>query len=199
MRELRGWIERRSATIGLALFFLIWYVIELAVLHRYGETFARWLFYTDLPPRITGGLVFSPISHDFYDLTHIGGNLVMLLGIGGLVEPYTGEWKVPGLVIIGGYIGTFVTMATATVHHFWPIAGASTGVLLLWGYAGLRMWSELDFSSDIQLDGVEAYATLFLVTAIPAIPLYELLVNGNMSHLTGMVLGVVYFGFEIGY
>lgn len=192
----RDWITRRPVTTLLAGFFIAWYAFQRVVLQVYGDSFARWLFYNDLPPRITGGLLFSPLSHDLYGLGHISGNVALLLCIGGLAEPYIGSRKVAGLVIAGGYIGMVVTMLSAPLLGYWPIAGASTGILILWGYTGLRLGLEFDFNAGESSVGIEEFAGLFLAVGIPAIPIYELLVNGNMGHLIGIVLGVMYFVFE---
>lgn len=196
MNSVSEWIQERPFTVGLSVFFISWYAFQLFVLHTYGDSFARWLFYTELPPRVTGGLLFSPLSHDLYDLKHIGANVALLLGVGGLAEPYIGKWKVPGLIVVGGYVGMVVTMLSAPVLEFWPMAGASSGILILWGYSGLRLWNEFGFSDDLSPERLEEHGTLFLVNGIPLIPAYELLVTGNMSHAIGMVLGVAYFWFE---
>lgn len=194
--SIREWMRVRPGTIILSVFFTAWFALQLSVLHLYGEQTARWLFYTELPPTVDPGLLFSPISHDMFDFTHIIGNTAFLLLVGGLLEPYVGRWKVPGLVLVGGYLGMAVTMATAPLHHFWPLAGASTGIMILWGYTGLKMWYELNLREKFPGETTEGKLASFVVLAVPAIPLYEVFVNGNMSHAIGIILGVLYFGVE---
>lgn len=197
MASVKNWATRRPTTITLVVFLTGWYLFQLIVYQTFGSAFARWLFYTELPPTVDPGLIFSPISHDLQDSKHLIGNLTLLLAIGGLIEPYASRWKILGLVILGGYIGMAVTMSSALWTQFWPLAGASTGILILWSYSGIRMWIELGLNKEIKFDTVEEYTTLFLLLGIPTIPLYELLINGNFSHLFGVILGVAYFGIEI--
>lgn len=199
-----GFVGRRRWTFGLAAFFIVWYGFQLAVLNIYGDSFARWVFYTELPPRLTGGLLFSPISHDLYDLRHLAGNLLFLFIAGGVAEPYLGKWDVPGLVVIGGYVGLAVTRLSAPILEFWPIAGASAGVTILWAYSGLSLWSQFDMTDELPIvgsgkfafEGIEEHGTVMIVACIPAFFLAEVLYLGNMSHAIGLVLGVAYFYIE---
>lgn len=202
MQVVRDWIRKRPATTGLAVFFVSWYVIQLAVLHAFGTGTARWLFFTELPERltlttiVTPGLLLSPLSHDMTTLTHIGGNIGFLLVVGGVSEPYIETWKIPGLVVGGGYVGMVVTMLTAPILQFWPLAGASTGITILWGYTGLRMADKFGLVTAPSLNKAEKTVIWPLVFGIPIILLYEARLNGNMSHLIGIVLGVLYFYME---
>lgn len=193
---LINWIKKRPTTVSLSLLFAAWFAFQLFILTLYGPDTAKWLFYTELPPTVDPGLLFSPISHDMADYKHLATNIAFLLLVGGLLEPYVNRWTIPGFVIVGGYIGMVVTMATAPIHAFWPLAGASTGIMSLWGYTGLRMWDELDLRESFGEQRLEPQVAGFVLLAVPAIPLYEVLINGNMGHAIGMILGILYFGLE---
>lgn len=195
------WVKRGPPSLVLSLLFSVWFGLQLLVLAVYGPEFAKWIFYTELPPTwppstFDPGYLLSPISHDMFDFTHLTGNIAFLLLVGGLLEPYVNRWKIVGLVIIGSYVGMVVTMATSPVHQFWPIAGASTGIMILWGYTGPRMWYELDLRHRFPGETTEEIVASLVLLAVPAIPLYEVFFNGNMSHAIGIGLGVLYFLLE---
>lgn len=196
--SVREWVRNRPATVGLSLFFTAWFAFQLVVLTLYGVETAKCLFYTELPPKwpptlFGPGYLLAPISHEMSVYTHIISNIAFLLLVGGTLEPYVHRRKIPAVVIGGGYVGMIVTMATAPIHGFWPIAGASTGIMILWGYTGLRMWGELDLPGTFGEKRLERQVAVFVLLAVPAIPLYEVFIGGNMAHVVGIILGVLYF------
>lgn len=109
MQAVSTWICRRPWTLGLAVFFLTWYGLQLGVFHFVGENTARWWFYFEKPPNaISPGMLFAPLSHDMYGLGHITSNVVLLLIVGGVAEPYIGRGRILVTVIGLGYLGTYL-------------------------------------------------------------------------------------------
>lgn len=198
-----AWARRRPATVGLSIFFVLWFGLQLGVLMTFGEEVARWLFYAEhheqYPPPFQPGFLVSPLSHGMGDPTHLPVNLVVLLVVGGLAEPYIGKWRVFFFVIIVGYMGTLLANATVFIHLSWTYAGASGGIFALLSYAGLRLRSLAWQFSPVRLlngDHIEEYAALVILLAIPVILGYEVLINWNMGHLAGLILGMIVYPFD---
>ena len=196
------WIRRRSVTLGLAVFFVSWYLLQLSVLHVFGGDVARWWFYFERPPdTVSPGLVFGPISHDMWSLTHISANVGLLLVAGGFAEPYIGKKKILVILFGLGYLGTYLTNLTALIHLRWMIAGASGGILALWVYAGLRLRHKAyRFRDGIgwSTKGLETYTAVVLLLGIFPFLFHELFlqVPPHSGHLIGLATGCMYFGYE---
>lgn len=196
------WITQRQMTIGLSGFFILWFGVQLFVYHGFGGDVARWWFYYEKPPNmLSPGIILGPISHDMNTLTHIGANIFFLFIAGGFAEPYLAKRKLLYTVFGLGYLGTYLANATALIHQLWMIAGASGGILALWGYVGLKLRrkaykyrSGLEFSRD----GVEQFTAVLLILGIPVILLHEavLAAQFHSGHIIGLLLGCAYFGYE---
>lgn len=201
--RLIAWARRRPATVGLSIFFVLWFGLQLGVLLTFGEEFARWLYYAEhheqYPPPFQPGFLVSPLSHGMDDPTHLPTNLVVLLVVGGFAEPYIGKWRVFFFVIVLGYVGTLLANATVFIHFSWTYAGASGGIFALLSYSALRLrYLAWQFSPVRLLKGghVEEYMAVVNLLAVPAIFGFEVLINWNMGHLTGLLLGVVVYPFD---
>jgi membrane associated rhomboid family serine protease len=200
MRFYSKWVHSRQVTIGLAAFFIAWYGLQLAVLYLFGEDIAKWWFYFQLPPNvISPGLILAPLSHKLDTLTHIGGNLLLLVMAGCLAEPYIGGKRILILVIGLGYLGTYLANLSVFVHQLWMLAGASGGILALWGYAGLRMRqyaSEfLSEGAPLSRRGIETVGSVALLIGIPAIFIHQtlLVAQPHSGHIFGLLLGVLFY------
>jgi membrane associated rhomboid family serine protease len=204
MVAVSSWVRRRRWTLGLALFFVSWYILQLGVFQLFGEDFAQWLFYFELPvDEVSPGIVLAPISHDMVNLTHLCGNLVFLIIAGGLSEPYIGKTRILVLVFGLGYLGLYIANATAVFHHLWMIAGASGGILSLWAYAGLRIRHQavgnLSEGLTWSRQSVETITGMLLLLGIPAFLIHQTLVidQPHSGHLIGLFLGCLYYGGEV--
>lgn len=207
MSELVQWMHRRRWTIGVGIFFTTWYVLQLGVFMLFGEATARWWFYFEqsLIP-MSPGILLAPISHDMLTRTHLGANLLFLGIAGGLAEPYIGKNRLLFLVFGMGYLSIFFANAIAIVYpqlvHFWILAGASGGVLALWGYAGLRLRNILaeNLSNGLKWSrqSIETLTALTLLLSIPAITFHQSLIidQPHSGHLLGLFLGCGYFVVE---
>lgn len=196
------WVRRRPVTVGLGVFFISWYLLQLSVLHVYGDDVARWWFYFEKPPdTVSPGMVFGPISHDMWSLTHISANVGLLLVAGGFAEPYIGKQKILFIIFGLGYLGTYLANLTVLIHLRWMIAGASGGILALWAYAGLRLRHKAyRFRDGVgwSAKGLETYIAVVLLLGIFPFLLHELFlqVPPHSGHLIGLATGCVYFGYE---
>ena len=200
MGAVSMWLRRRRLTQGLAIFFVVWYLLQLSVLHLFGEDVARWWFYFEHPPDvISAGMLFAPISHDLNTLTHITGNFLFLFISGGVAEPHIGKKRILILVIGLGYLSIYLANATAIVHHLWMLAGASGGILALWAYAGLRMRHH---AAEYLSDGItwshqsaETVGSVVLLLGIPAFFFHQLvwIDQPHSGHIIGLLLGILYY------
>ena len=202
MDWVEDWARRRPATLVLAVFFAAWYLLQLGVLHVYGDEVALWWFYFEKPPNaVSPGMVFGPISHDMWTLTHITANISLLLVAGGFAEPYIG-WKKVLFAVFGlGYLGTYVSNLTALIHLRWMVAGASGGILALWAYAGLRLRHKayrFRDGVDLSREGIETFVAIVLLLGIFPFLFHELFLQPrpHSGHVLGLVLGCLYFGYE---
>lgn len=194
------WIRRRRSTLALAIFFVVWYSLQLSIFQLFGEDVARWWFYFELPPdAVSAGIVFAPISHELDTLTHIYGNLLLLFVAGGVSEPHIGNKRILILVVCFGYLSIYLANATAVVHHLWIFAGASGGILALWAYAGLRMRHH---AAEYISDGItwsrrsaETVGSVILLLGIPALFLHQLvwIDQPHSGHIIGLLLGTLYY------
>jgi hypothetical protein len=206
MRAVSDWFRRRPTTVALIVFFLGWYGLELAVFNIFGEGAARYWFYIEQPPNhISPGLLFAPVSHDLYSLTHIGANVGLLLFAGGVAEPYIG-WRRVLLLVIGlGFIGTYAANLSVAVHRMWIMAGASGGILSLWAYSGISLvglahkrcangWAD-------SVSGVETIGMVALSIATPVFLFHQAMWIPRLhsGHVIGLLLGLVYYISEIGF
>lgn len=203
MQVVREWGRRRPWTLGLAAFFLAWYILQISVFHLAGEDVARWWFYFQKPPNIvSSGVLLAPLSHDFYTLTHIGSNVPLLLVVGGIAEPYIGRDRILITVLGFGYLSVYLANGTAVVHKMWMLAGASGGILALGGYTGLYLRHEaFDYMKDglmASWQGVETVVVMTLFLGIP-VGLFHQTVwisQPHSGHTLGLLLGCVYYGVE---
>ena len=193
-------LRRRRLTLGLAIFFIIWYSLQLSILSLFGEDVARWWFYFEHSSDVvSAGIVLAPLSHQLDSLTHITGNLVFLLIAGGVAEPHIGKKRVLILVIGLGYLSIYLANATAAVHRLWMLAGASGGILALWAYAGLRMRHH---AAEYLSDGItwsrrsaETVGSVILLLGIPAFFFHQLvwIDQPHSGHIIGLLLGTLYY------
>lgn len=200
---LSEWGHRRSYTVGLAGLFVGWHLLQLGVFHFVGEDVARWLFYFQKPPNIVSpGMLFAPISHDLYTLTHIGSNVVLLLVVGSVAEPYIGKDRVLFTVIGLGYLGTYLANVTVMLHKMWIVAGASGGILALGAYTGLQLrhqayesvWAGLTWSWE----GAETIIVLTCLVGIPVFLIHQTVWIDQLhsGHAIGILLGCLYYWIE---
>jgi membrane associated rhomboid family serine protease len=205
MQEIYRWLRRRRYTLGLASFFILWYLLQLTVAALTSTEVAKYWFYIEIPPQtISPGLVFAPISHDLQRITHLGANLLFLLVAGGLIEPYIGGRKVARIVLGIGYLSIYLANLSVTIHQKWMIAGASGGVLGLWAYAGFRsreLTSNLDSPELVFTRGkAEGFVALLLLLGTPVFLIHQtiLVSRPHSGHIIGILLGIVYFGVDRG-
>lgn len=203
MKVVSVWLRRRQWTLGLAVFFVAWYALQLSVSQLFGEDVARWWFYFEQPPYVfSPGMVLAPLSHDLDTLRHIGANLLLLLFVGGLAEPYIGKDMILVHVIGLGYLGTFVANSTVIIHHMWILAGASGGIFALWAYAGFRMKQQIAEHIFNGLtwsrQSVETVGAVSLLIGIPFLLFHETLWTDqpHSGHTIGILLGCLSYGVE---
>jgi len=203
VQPVKEWGQRRAATIGLAVFFIGWYGLELAVFHGAGEHAARWWFYFEKPPNhISPGILTASLSHDLYSVTHIGTNVALLFVVGALAEPYIGKERLLVAVIGIGYIGTYLANVTALYHRMWIVAGASGGILALVAYTGLRLRHRAVTGMTDGLTwswyGVETVIALSLLIGTPILLLHQTIwiASPHSGHVIGMLLGCLYYGVD---
>lgn len=200
---LRDWIARRPATIAISIFFVIWFGLQLTVMHILGEEVARWWFYAEhnyrFPPEFQPGFLVSPISHDFHDPMHLLGNFGLLLFAGGLIEPFIGKKKVFVIAIGISYLGTFLANATVFLHDSWTYAGPSVGIFALLSYASLRLVQivrPFSIPRDTWWGFVKSWSASTIAVIVLVAIGYEIFINWNVGHIAGFLLGYVYFGTE---
>lgn len=202
MHSVRRWFRQRWCTTGLAVYFLLWYAGQMLVLLAFGFETALWLFYFEQPLTVLSpGVVLAPVSHQFYNLSHVGFNVLILLLAGGLVEPRIGPKRVLMLVLGFGYLSIYLTNITALIHGFWAQAGTSGGVLALWVYAGLvsKDWMPGILSNDAPLETwMKSIGVAVLIISIPLFLIQEAVLKDppNIAHVLGMVLGFVFSVFD---
>lgn len=203
MQPVLAWVRRRPATVGLALFLVAWYLLQLAVFHLVGEDPARWWFYLEQPPdALSPGVVFAPISHDLYTLKHVGANVALLLFAGGVAEPYVGRRRILVPVVGLGFVGTYVANVTAPIHEMWMVAGTSGGILSLCAYAGFRLRREavartLD-GVAVSRRGIETVGMATLLVGSPVLLVHQAawIEQPHSGHVVGLSLGFLYYGVE---
>lgn len=186
----RGFKSRRI-TLSFVVFFVAWQVVQLYVVSMHGAETAIWWFYFDGP--LSPGYLFAPISHNMADLGHLRRNVVILLVVGGVAEPYLEEFEYLALVL--GI--SFASIAVADLLSIlagtqWVLAGASGGIFGLWAYFGVKNRSLL-FSSSELWGFVEEVITFSGVLTLLFVPVYDVYTSGvlNVSHLVGILLGYV--------
>lgn len=201
-REIWTWLKQRPATIGLVIFFLLWYGLEMTTVHHFGRDAAVWMFLSEHPPELKPGYFLSPLSHDIDALTHILGNTVLLFIAGGLAEPHIGKERVVLTVIGLGYLSTLLAHLVSPIFQLWIVAGASGGILALWAYSGLRTIHLVrDFRySEYQSwrEGVESVGAVFLFLSPPVMFLHQTvwISNVHTGHAFGILVGWLYFVYE---
>lgn len=92
-----------------------------------------------------------------------------------------------------GYLGIYLANLIADFAGFWVLAGASSGVLALWAYAGLRM------NHEANLGTIERAASYFLLIGIPFFLLDQLFLTDppHTAHVIGLILGCLFYVFEV--
>lgn len=209
-KRVRVWIGTRKATLLLSFGLILWFGIQLAVSSYFGQEAAEWLFYSEKPPgNLSPGSFLSPISHDMDSITHILGNVGLLLAVGSLAEPYIGKSRIIVLVVFIGFFGTVLANSLAIITNIiglslfgWMIAGASGGILSLWAYTSLRLkplaheFRYLGIEKSVR--GVERFTAAILLISVPAIPVFELIILGmfNSGHTMGLIVGLGAYLFE---
>lgn len=194
--SINDWLSKRQVTTTLVFFFIVWYAIQLFTLQRYGSETAVWWFYFT-PGRfassfaITPGIVFSPLSHDMTNITHLGSNVVVLVIVGSFAEPYI-KRRTYLIVLFGvGFLGIlFSNVLALNFHSQWSLAGASAGLLSLHAYISLRKRRFLlEFTQFRSRATVEWFIVATGLMMIPVVPIYEIAVSGNIGHALGPILG----------
>lgn len=194
MLNIRAWISRRRVTFGLALFFTLWFGLELIVYTLFGlETAEHWFYWENywFFPSFDPGLILSPISHELDNIKHIIGNVLFLVFAGSVVETEVKEWEMFLLVVGFAYVSAVIANITAFIHGYWGIVGASGGIYSLLSYGGAMVILE-----DGELsEGNIIYSLLRLSLApIAAFALLsEVLWGGNMAHIVGWFCGLIYY------
>ncbi len=198
-----GWVKERSVTLGLTVFFITWYIIELVVLLTEGQDTAVWWFYfqhtSSGTPVISPGIFLAPISHKIDTYNHIIGNIFLLLIAGIVAEPYLRERIIVILVIGFSYVGIYTANILVPFHNFWNLAGASPGILSLWAYAGVRLgyaWIHEDNSQKIISRGFWSFVGVLLLVIGTILFLFHeavLRVPPHSGHIAGILWGYIYY------
>lgn len=196
VRPIDDWLSKRRVTASLVALFVLWYAVQLVTLQRFGPDTAVWWFYSapgDFGPgfALTPGLIFSPLSHDMSDISHLGANIAALVVVGSFAEPYI-EKRTYLLVLIGvAFAGILFSNVLAIVFHSqWSLAGASAGLLALHAYVSLRKRSLLtSIDPSVSIANAEWVIVAMGLMMIPVVPMYELTVSGNVSHALGPIIG----------
>lgn len=200
MGALSRWVRHRRLTVGLAIFFIIWYCLQLSILHLFGEDVAQWWFYFEHRPNlISPGVVLAPVSHNLNTLSHLAGNVIVLVIAGGIAEPHIGKKRILTLVIGLGYLSIYLANVTVVIHHKWMLAGASGGILSLWAFAGLWMRGHaaelLSEGVTLSRRGVEGLGSVVLLLGIPVLFFHQLtwVDQPHSGHVIGILLGILYY------
>ena len=203
MGMIANWFNRRLATISIAVFLVIWFGLQLAVLNLYGQETMLRLFYAvpteHLIPAIQPGSFVSGVSHAVHNPSHLFGNLVLLLVVGSLVEPRLGKLRVVFIVIVLGTIAAFLVNLSSPFHGMWMEAGASNGILALWAYAALRLLPlarQISRDTMFEPEHVEKTYAGLIVGAFPLVFVIGLLLEGNPGHFVGILLGLIFLPFD---
>lgn len=203
MGMLTKWFNRRLATISIAVFLVIWFGLQLAVLNFYGQEAMLRLFYS-VPteqslPAIQPGSFVSGLSHAVHDLSHLFENLFLLLVAGLLVEPRLGKLRVVFIVIVLGSMAAFLVNLSSPFHGMWMDAGASNGILALWSYSALRLLPlarQIARDTMFEPEHIEKTFAVLIVGAFPLVFVIGVLLDGNPGHLAGIVLGLLFYPFD---
>ncbi|AWB28484.1 rhomboid family intramembrane serine protease [Halococcoides cellulosivorans] len=194
MENIRAWISRRRVTFGLALFFTLWFGLELIVYTRFGLETAEYWFYWEKDRFLTSfdpGLVLSPISHELDNFKHILGNVLFLVFAGSVVETEVKESDVFLLVVGFAYLSTLIANITAPIHEVWGIVGASGGIYSLISYGGAMVI--LDDRELSEGDFIYSVSRLILVLIAAYALLSELKGGGNIAHIVGWFCGLIFY------
>jgi len=201
--DLRAWIERRPVTIGLLVFLMLWYGLELVVVRVAGEPAALWWFYWQ-PFVVSPGVVLSPISHDVHGLGHLAANAAMLLVVGGYAEPHLDRGELLVILLGLGWLSfVFANLVAAAFGTPWSLAGLSADLLALASYVALRR-RRVVFEANVGGLRTSRRWQWILVTTlllfVPAVPVFEVAFDHptNVGHVMGVVLGCAYFVLQDG-
>lgn len=210
MEAIKRWIFRRKYSLGLCIFFLLWYGFQLLVFHSYNQQTADWLFFMERPPdHISPGLAFAPISHNFEGYQHISANVFLLFVIGGIIEPYLSNehsyfTEKTILVIVLG-IGYFGTYYVNFYLEAWTYGGASGGIFALLIYGGIYlrgviynqlMWIMDSNVSMRRTDNLKELIPLIIPLLLLSILFVEITSVQNAGHIVGFIFGFCYFIIE---
>jgi len=200
MDSYRRWVLQRRYTFALTIFLAAWFIGQLAVKQAFGEAVAEWWFYWNIPETFpqqeySPGILLAPISHHMNRLTHIGGNLPLLVLLGVFIEPRIGGKKLISIVVGLSAAGIFIANSTALLHGSWVYVGISGGVFGLMAYIGVtnaNLIVDLFRVEEPDIGTVEwIYCSVCLVSTF-LIPPYEALMFGfNSGHTVGILLGIL--------
>lgn len=183
------WVKRRRLTIGIVLFFAVWYLAQLYVLSAFGLKTAIWWFY--FSGGLSPGHLLAPISHNMADLGHLRRNAVVLLIAGGLVEPYLERRKYAALLLTISFVSIlFANLLSLALGTQWTLAGPSGGIYGLWAYIAVRnRFMILDTS--VLRGSVEAALVLGGLLTLIFVPIFDVYTTSvvNVSHAAGVLLG----------
>ncbi len=202
MGPVYRWVYRRRITFAVAVFLLSWYLVQLRVDLVYGrEVSAWWFYYQESLGWGAPGAYLSPIAHEMDWVYHIIGDLTILCGAGGLIEPYLrdGDAALSEYTILFLAIG--VSFYTGFIVNSLPgqvlFAGASSGILALWMYSSLMyvsglFWAQSPGSQSL-LDGIEDEIGILLAVMLPIFVLLDISAGVNVGHLLGACIGLVWW------
>jgi membrane associated rhomboid family serine protease len=209
MSYLTEWVKRRLYTIGLVVMLVLWYGVQLLVASQVGvESAVKWFYFTSKPGT---GWLFSPISHNMDDPTHLLGNAVVLFIGGSVIEPHLSPRNYLSVFFTLSVVSTIVPAVGAIifVDPPWLVAGASGGAYGLWVFASVyRSNLVLEARDVLQLNrsfeprhSIELLMIVLGILLVILVPTTDVLSQNRtniVAHVSGMLSGlIVSIGFLI--
>lgn len=204
-RFLGALLERRVATVLLALGLVLWFELQLLVYHLSSADAFRWLFTVESVAPTSPGWLLSVVSHATWG--HLAVNVAMLLVFGGLAEPHLGRREYASFFIVVGAASTLGAVALRPPNA--PLVGSSGAVFGFIGFSLYHLARNHDRDVFVGRDRsrgalADEFAVLRIATVGVVFPVAILQValgmagavpTGNTAvrtHAFGFLLGVLY-------
>lgn len=203
--KLDGFVGKRQITTYFTIFLFFWWVSQHIVFSFTSLETHQWIFSFESISRPSPGWILSPFSHQLWNPTHIGGNIIGLLIFGGLSEPHLKARYFLGFSILVGLISHPI------FHLLFENAGSVVGAsaivfgLIMYGpnhYVRSHdlIWNKPGYSALVVV--IRNVFRIIIIFLLPAgavlltisqiVGLYPRGVTAVEAHATGLICGYLF-------